>query len=201
MSVKGKKPTSKKVTYKKGPKNSFRQYALLGLMLLAMIGFIFSSLPPGTLGGSRTTPKPKTTTTQAAPKAAVPTEPQFKEEGSLRFLSGTDNSEIRGIKIELADTEPERARGMMYRKSIPTDTGMLFIMETSKQQNFYMRNTYVPLDIIFIDEHKKIVSIAKETVPLTETNVSSEGKAKYVLEVAAGYTSAFGIEAGDLVDF
>lgn len=203
MSVKGKKPKSKKTKIKKGPKMSMRQYVLVGIMMLAMIGFIFSSLPAGVLGGDRTTSKSTTATTSqpSEPTKSTPSEPQFKEEGSLSFVSGTDKKEIRKIKIELADTEAERARGMMYRKSIPTDTGMLFIMESQKMQSFYMRNTYVSLDIIFIDENKKIVNIAKETVPLTETNVSSTGPAKYVLEVAAGYTSAYGIKAGDLVNF
>ena len=182
---------------------SMRQYVLVGIMILAMIGFIFSSLPTGTLGGGKTTSStPKSTTNKPGTSTATASsEPQFKEEGSLRFLSAEGNNEIRNIKIELADTEAERARGMMHRKSIPTDTGMLFRMETLKPQSFYMRNTYVSLDIIFIDENKKIVNIAKETVPLTETNVSSTGPAKYVLEVAAGYTAAYGIKAGDLVDF
>ena len=202
MSVKGKKPKSSKSKIKKGPKMSIRQYVLVGIMMLAMIGFIFSSLPAGTLGSGRTTSSAsKPNKSQTNTSTTAPSEPQFKEEGSLRFVSAVDNGEIRSIKIELADTEGERARGMMYRKSIPTDTGMLFIMETQKLQSFYMRNTYVSLDIIFIDENKKIVNIAKETVPLTETNVSSTGPAKYVLEVAAGYTDAYGIKAGDLVDF
>ncbi len=203
MSVKGKKPKSNKNKIKKGPKMSIRQYVLVGILMLAMIGFIFSSLPSGTLGTGRkanTTAKPSTSEPNSTPKTA-PSEPQFKEEGSLSFVSGENNDEIRTIKIELADTEAERARGMMYRKSIPTDTGMLFIMETSKMQSFYMRNTYVSLDIIFIDENKKIVNIAKETVPLTDTNVLSTGPAKYVLEVAAGYTDAYGIKAGDTVKF
>ncbi len=209
MSVKGKRKKTKsdKKPYKpKTPKKSLKQYLMIGFVMLATIAFIFSSLPSGMFGPSTktntgTANTNTSTSSSTSSSSSTPSEPQFTEEGSLKFLKAADNSEIRAIKIEVADNELERGRGMMFRKSIPNDTGMLFIMDQLKEQAFYMRNTYVSLDILFIDDQYKVVSIAKKTVPLTDTSIPSNGKAKYVLEVAAGYTDAYGIGVGDVVEF
>jgi len=209
MSVKGKrkKPKGEKKPYKsKTPKKSFKQYAMIGFVLLATIAFIFSSLPAGVFSSASKarTSSPTTSTTSpestAAPTTAT-TDPMFTDEGSLSFISAENGTSIRDIKIEVADTDAERARGMMFRKTVPTDTGMLFLMESSKEQSFYMRNTYVSLDILFIDEAFKIVNIAKKAVPRTETQLKSTAPAKYVLEVAAGFTDAYNIKAGDKIEF
>jgi uncharacterized membrane protein (UPF0127 family) len=81
------------------------------------------------------------------------------------------------------------------------DFGMLFIFGAETIRSFWMRNTFVSLDIIFIDEAGEIVSISENTEPLTDTSERSEGPAKYVLEVPAGTAEALGIDAGDQVDF
>lgn len=207
MSVKGKrkKGNNKGPIKRKRPKMNVRQYVLIGILLLATIAFIFSSIPRGPMGppvrSNTSTSTTGTASTNTSSTSSVTSEPQFKEEGSLSFINGTDQSEIRQIKIELADTEAEQAQGMMYRKSIPNDTGMLFVFDQPKMQSFYMRNTYVSLDIIFINEQLEIVNIAKKAVPLTETNLRSTEVAKYVLEVAAGYTDAYNIKAGDKINF
>jgi uncharacterized protein len=87
----------------------------------------------------------------------------------------------------------------MYRRSMPDSCGMIFVMPDYEPQKFWMKNTYIPLDIIFLDETKKIVTIQANTTPFSEAGVESYEKAKFVLEVNAGYCKRKGIEKGDLV--
>jgi len=75
----------------------------------------------------------------------------------------------------------------------------LFIMDELKEQSFYMRNTYISLDIIYLDENKKIVSIAKNTTTLNDDSIPSNGNALYVLEVVAGYADTHGLQVGDQI--
>jgi uncharacterized protein len=121
-------------------------------------------------------------------------EPQFKKEGELSFLKNNQK-----LTIEIADNDAETTQGLMYRRSMPDSCGMIFIMKESEPQKFWMKNTYIPLDIIFLDETKKIVTIQANTTPFSEAGVESYDKAKFVLEVNAGYCKRKGIEKGDLV--
>ena len=111
------------------------------------------------------------------------------------------NQPIVNIEIEVADEEAERMRGLMDRISMPENAGMLFIFEEEEQRSFWMKNTYLSLDIIFINSKKEIVSIQTYTTPKTTTGIPSELPAKYVLEVNAGFTDKYGISAGDKIDF
>lgn len=113
----------------------------------------------------------------------------FSEEEAYRFF------------VEIADSEAERSRGLMFRQLLTDDFGMLFVFDSESFQSFWMRNTFVSLDIIFIDEGGEIVSISEDTEPLTDTSERSEAPAKYVLEVPAGTSDALGIDAGDHVEF
>jgi uncharacterized protein len=121
-------------------------------------------------------------------------EPQFKKEGELSFLKNQQK-----LTIEIADNEAETTQGLMYRRSMPDSCGMIFVMPDYEPQKFWMKNTYIPLDIIFLDESKKIVTIQANTTPFSEAGVESYDKAKFVLEVNAGYCKRKGIEKGDLV--
>jgi uncharacterized protein len=121
-------------------------------------------------------------------------EPQFKKEGELSFLKNQQK-----LTIEIADNEVETTQGLMYRRSMPDSCGMIFVMPDYEPQKFWMKNTYIPLDIIFLDETKKIVTIQANTTPFSEGGVESYDKAKFVLEVNAGYCKRKGIEKGDLV--
>ena len=122
--------------------------------------------------------------------------PQFKQEGELFFPE-----EKQKIAIEVADNEAEITQGLMYRRSMPDTTGMLFIMPKTEEQVFWMKNTHIPLDMIFIDEDKKIVTIQVNTIPFSEKRVPSFKPAKYVLEVNAGFCQRRGIDEGEIVDF
>lgn len=101
--------------------------------------------------------------------------------------------------VEIADDEAERQRGLMYRTSLAPDAGMLFIWNKAAPRAFWMRNTYIPLDIIYIGADGRIVSIAAMTEPFNETPVPSDGPALGVLEIAGGRAGQLGIAVGDRV--
>jgi uncharacterized membrane protein (UPF0127 family) len=128
-------------------------------------------------------------------------EPKFIKEGKLTFLNKITKKRIKKIDIEIADNYYERAIGLMYRRSMPDTAGMLFVFEQSKPQSFYMKNTYIPLDIIFVDENKQIVTIHKNTKPLSDNRIPSYRDSMYVLEVNAGFCDKYGINIGDYIMF
>lgn len=128
-------------------------------------------------------------------------EPKFKPEGNLVFLDSLTTDTLIEIVIELA-IEPEEVQyGMMYRKSMGPLTGMLFFMGVEDLQSFWMKNTYVPLDIIYINNKKEVVSIQKNTKPLSEESLPSKWPASMVLEVTAGFSDEHGIGKGTKIRF
>lgn len=127
--------------------------------------------------------------------------PQFKKEGVLYFLSKVNNDTLRQIDIELATNDEERALGLMDRKSMTDTQGMLFIFPHAEEQSFWMKNTYISLDIIYINENKEIVSVQKYTTPLSEESLPSFKKAQYVLEVNAGFCDKYHIAYGDKISY
>ena len=125
----------------------------------------------------------------AAP--TLQTDVPFRQDGQLAFLTPSGNSLVE-IAIEIVETPADRARGLMYRRSMPERSGMLFIMDAEEEQTFTMENTYVPLDMIFVSTDSAVVDIAKRTRPL-EQLVTSKAPAKYVIEVRAGFADRHGI--------
>ncbi len=104
--------------------------------------------------------------------------------------------------IELADTDQSREMGLMFRQQMEDDTGMLFIFPDTKIRAFWMKNTLIPLDILYFDQHRKLVSISENTPPCKNTttrcpNYPSAKPAKYVLEINAGLSQKYGYKAGD----
>ena len=100
--------------------------------------------------------------------------------------------------VELALSAADRASGLMNRKSMAADHGMLFKFEQSRQVLMWMKNTPLPLDMLFIDEAGAIIRIAKETTPFSEAIIPSGGPVRYVLELNAGTADRHGISAGDM---
>lgn len=125
----------------------------------------------------------------------------FKKEGELSLLKASNDSLIKQINIEIADDDYQTQTGMMYRKSMEDTQGMLFVFPDSEYRYFYMRNTEIPLDIIYIDENKTIVSIQKNAKPFDETSLPSEGPAKYVLEINAGLSTDWNLKKGDKIQY
>ncbi len=128
-------------------------------------------------------------------------EPKFVKEGELYFLENESMDTIRKLDIELAETREEISYGMMYRKQMDPETGMLFLMGQEKMQSFYMKNTYVSLDIIFINKDMEIVSIQRNAIPLNEQSLPSEGPASFVLETIGGYCEKHGIDKGTRIAY
>ncbi len=100
------------------------------------------------------------------------------------------------IHSEVVHTPGSRELGLMYRKQLADDQGMLFVFPVEKRLSFWMKNTYLPLDIIFIDRNLKVVSISANAIPMTETPRESTGPAQYVLEVKAGLADRWGLKPG-----
>lgn len=128
-------------------------------------------------------------------------EPQFKKEGELEFVGKNNKELIRKIDIELAENDDERMQGLMYRRSMDDSKGMLFIFQREEPQSFWMKNTVIPLDIMYVNSKMEIVKIFKNTVPFSEKSLPSEKPATYVVEVAGGYSDKYGIKEGDLISF
>lgn len=103
------------------------------------------------------------------------------------------------FSAEIADTPELRERGLMFRQRMPDDRAMLFDWGGVSPASMWMRNTYVSLDMIFIDESGKVVQIAETTEPLSERIISSSEPVAAVLEVAAGTAERIGLKSGDQV--
>ena len=121
-----------------------------------------------------------------------PQEPEVVT-GTLDFVHA-DGTVIRTINIDIAADERTRQKGLMDRRSLTLDEGMLFIFPSPDSQSFWMRNTYIPLDIMFIGKDSSIVNIARRTTPLSDQLINSDGPAQYVVEVRGGFSERFDID-------
>jgi len=117
----------------------------------------------------------------------------------LQPLEIESKNGVHVFGVELALTPEEQAKGLMYRRELPDRQGMLFDFKREQPTSFWMKNTYVSLDMIFIRADGRILKIAENTVPLSEALVSSGGPVRAVLEVVAGTTKKLGIAPGDRV--
>lgn len=174
--AKGKKPSQKKVT---GNIPAIYRITVLIIITAAALYFIF-------LHGCNQGNNPDE-------------EYMFKKNGELTFNnpSGT----LITIDIQIARTEFDRQLGLMFRKSMNENQGMLFIFPDNRVRSFWMRNTEIPLDIIFVDSTKTILNIARNTTPYSDNSYSSTGPAKYVVEVNGGFTDRHNIAPGDKISW
>ena len=101
--------------------------------------------------------------------------------------------------VELAVTERQQSQGLMFRRSMAANAGMLFDYGALKQIQMWMKNTYIPLDMIFIDSNGKVINIVERTIPESLIIISSRGRARAVLELNSGTASRLGIKEGDRV--
>jgi uncharacterized membrane protein (UPF0127 family) len=118
-------------------------------------------------------------------------------EAALEIVTKTG---VRAFTVELATNDAERERGLMYRKELPEGRGMLFDFQHDRPVAFWMRNTYIPLDMIFIRGDGRILSIAENTQPLSDGLIPSGGPVRAVLEVIGGTARKLGIAPGDRVE-
>ena len=128
----------------------------------------------------------------------TPQDIDFTRDGEVSIFK--NDSLIQTIEVEFAKNDEERALGLMYRSSMDEHQGMWFIFPEEAPRSFYMRNTEIPLDIIYLDKDKNVVSIAKNARPYDETSLPSEKPAMYVLEINGGLSDKWGIEKGDRME-
>ena len=108
--------------------------------------------------------------------------------------------EVR-VRVELARTSEEQARGLMFREHLEGDAGMLFLYPNEDIRRFWMRNTLIPLDMLFISSDNRVVGIVENAEPQTDTVREVAQPSQYVLEVNGGFSAAHGITAGTAVEF
>ncbi len=128
------------------------------------------------------------------------TEVTFTKEGELTIFKVSDSTKVT-LDIEIADTDFDIQTGLMYRNSMKKQQGMLFVFDDETERFFYMKNTKIPLDLIYISASKSIVSFQKNAQPFDESSLPSNGPAKYVLEVNAGLVDTWGLSVGDIISF
>ncbi len=176
------------------PKSSIKQKLMISLLIGAMLLFVFGGLIRSYMT-SGSSSKSDYTSNYERP------EPQFKKDGTLSIISKQKGVPTKELDIEIVQKTKDVQQGLMYRKSMDENRGMLFLMEREEPQSFWMKNTHIPLDIIFINSEKEIVSIGRNTIPYSKAPVPSNVPAKYVLEVNADYCKKFNVQVGDKVAF
>ena len=118
---------------------------------------------------------------------------------SVQTLEIVTKSGVQVFSVEMATSEQEKETGLMYRKELADGKGMLFDFSPAQEVSMWMKNTYIPLDMIFIRADGRILRIAENTEPLSTKIIPSRGLAKGVLEVIGGTAKKYGIEPGDRV--
>jgi uncharacterized membrane protein (UPF0127 family) len=106
---------------------------------------------------------------------------------------------VHRFTVELADTDERRAYGLMHRDTMPADHGMIFDFKRDQPVAMWMRNTRIPLDMLFIDREGRVVNIHARAVPFDETSIGSEGPVRSVLELNGGTAARLGLAPGDVV--
>ena len=119
------------------------------------------------------------------------------EKGALSIE--TAGGKVLDFTVEIAKTDRERAFGLMFVKELPEDQGMLFLYSRPQRLSMWMRNTLIPLDMLFIRADGSIESIARQAIPLDETVLRSQGRVSAVLEIGGGRAALLGIAPGDRV--
>ena len=117
-----------------------------------------------------------------------------------RVVLHTASGEVP-VMVEVVSTPAQQAIGLMYRKELGAMAGMLFVFDTTVEHPFWMKNTVLPLDMIYLGEDRKVVGIVKDAVPFTTTARTVGAPSRYVLEVNAGFSTKHGVKSGDLVSF
>jgi len=112
----------------------------------------------------------------------------------------TDGSRTVSLEVEVVATPAKRRKGLMYRREMGRREGMLFVFPEEEKRTFWMKNTYLPLDIIYLDRERRVVSISKGAKPLSTSRYPSEGPAMYVLEVLAGVAGELGVQKGQQLE-
>ncbi|MEO8209610.1 MAG: DUF192 domain-containing protein [bacterium] len=184
---------NKKTGLQKSKANDTSKYILIAVIILVAGYFIYTTLIKKEVINTPVVVDPKERIKNIK-------EPQFMKQGELEFIK-KDGSIIKKIDIEIADNDDKRSQGLMYRRSMDEGRGMLFLFDKESPQGFWMKNTVIPLDIIYVNAKKEIVKIHKNTTPFSEKDLPSEKPTLYVVEVIGGYTDKYGVKEGDKINY
>lgn len=134
-------------------------------------------------------------------KKKLSNEPQWVKEGEVTFLNKDTKQQLAKIEVEVANNPTERSQGLMYRSEMEENNGMLFIFDHMEMQSFWMKNTILPLDILFISDKGVINTIHRNTTPYSEASLPSKDKSQFVVEVNGGFCKKHNINEGDLIEY
>ncbi|WP_246164371.1 DUF192 domain-containing protein [Blastochloris sulfoviridis] len=174
-----------------------RLNALLAVMLVAALAVLFALAPagPGLADSAKGIGSPGI----GSPAIDLPADVPPVRFGGPEALEIATRGGVRSFDVELAVDEAQRARGLMYRRSLPAGRGMLFDFGAERDVAMWMQNTYVSLDMVFIRSDGRIARVAERATPLSTATISSGEPVRFVLELPAGTARALGIAAGDQV--
>jgi uncharacterized membrane protein (UPF0127 family) len=168
-----------------GGRSPFAPFASLAIRARALV--LLGAIALGAAGAAC-----KTNGGKSAPSPPAATAPTVTIDTGGRQLA---------FRVEVAVTPSEHERGLMYRQRLDADAGMLFVFEAPRPQVFWMKNTYIPLDMLFIGADRRIVGIVENAVPETETPRQVGAPSQYVLEIGGGLSGRLGIRSGQQVEF
>lgn len=121
--------------------------------------------------------------------------------GNSGIVSLTTTDQAIEFMVEISSTEKEKARDLMFRKYLHPNHGMLFLYDPPSFARFWMKNTYIPLDLVFIDAQDKIVQIYEKAKPLSQKLICSQQPIKAILELSAGSIARYNIKINQIIKF
>jgi uncharacterized membrane protein (UPF0127 family) len=183
----GMKLTGWKINSNEMLKNKFPVKNILAVISITITFFV-------NFGCQKNVDNTKIETTTEAEKL------KFVKQGEVYFQD-KNKTLIKQVDVEIADNDERRHLGLMFRERMDENQGMLFIFDNEEPEGFYMKNTIIPLDIIFINSKKEIVKAYKNTTPFSEKDLESVKPAIYVVEVNAGFMDKYNIKEGDFIDW
>ena len=168
-------------------------------MLLGVLSLLGACADPPAAQPDRATVSPGASAS-SGPAQAIGSPPTDKAPAGFETLDVVTAQGRTRFFVEVADDDAEREQGLMFRKVVPPDQGMLFDFKTPRPVAFWMKNTLIPLDIVYIRRDGSVLSIARNTTPLSETPIPSGGPVVGVLELAGGRAQEIGLLPGDQVE-
>ena len=178
----------------KQSKKAVRKYSLKEILIASVIIIVIIAITLGRVFRSyRNKPVHNRDTV-----STLQNQMQFTKDGEL-LITGSSYEVKARIDIETSATPEKQAMGLMFRKEMTDNQGMLFIFEKPDIQEFWMKNTFFSLDMLFVNEKMEIITIHANATPMTENTYASTGPAKYVIEVIAGFCSKNNIVTGDRI--
>tara|TARA_B000000460_G_C21355050_1_gene322921 strand:+ start:197 stop:694 length:498 start_codon:yes stop_codon:yes gene_type:complete len=120
----------------------------------------------------------------------------FTKEGEI-YIVNTEKDTLKHLEVEVAKTAQEQATGLMFRRTMKENRGMIFVYFTERPRYFYMKNTFIPLDLIYVNGENKIVEFNENATPLSEETLPNNIPSQYVLEVNGGKVSEWGLQLND----